>query len=536
MGAFPAMCQDLGPGMPSPLARALALADAGIGWLARSADEEPRPADTPAPSLFRPALVGFVGSVLMALTMTHRGRYFPITRQSDWPWHLPWLSSRGHLQQFLATSGFWVGVGLFVAAWLVILRRARTHSVSPRLVLGIFALWVVPLLVAPPLFSRDVYAYAADGQLVSRGFDPYRFSPSTLPWGTPFYRSVHPVWRHTGAPYGPLFMRIAGFTTAVAGHRLAVTVMLLRGLSLGGVLLAVAALPRLVRRYRQDMGLVMVLALLNPLTVLHLIGGAHNDALMIGLLLAGLASAMSGRWRTGIVLCAIGGAIKLPALGGVIFLGWTGAGVGAPLVARLRSLGRAALIGGASLALATLACAMSWWWTFTLNVPAKAHPLLAPVDALGFAVARPFHLQVVPITQLLRAVALLVMLALLAYLVLRSERVGTTRAIGWTLLAYATLGPTLYPWYFTWGVVLVAATGLGALRKPLIATCVIVNFAYAPSGDGLLETLQGTMKLAGVVAFVVLLLVVGAGLLARLLRYARAPVGGVPLPLEGEAA
>ncbi len=38
---------------------------------------------------------------------------------------------------------------------------------------GVFALWVSPLLVAPPLFSRDAYTYGAEGELVSRGINPY---------------------------------------------------------------------------------------------------------------------------------------------------------------------------------------------------------------------------------------------------------------------------------------------------------------------------------------------------------------------------
>ena len=60
---------------------------------------------------------------------------------------------------------------------------------------------------------------------------------------------------------------------------------------------------------------------LNPVTLLHLIGGAHNDALMLGLLVAGLRRPRRSDPIVGIVLCALATAIKAPAAFGILYVG-----------------------------------------------------------------------------------------------------------------------------------------------------------------------------------------------------------------------
>ena len=75
---------------------------------------------------------------------------------------------------------------------------------------------------------------------------------------------------------------------------------------------------------------VVTLAILNPITILHLVGGAHNDAIMLGLLVCGLAAARRGRPVAGLVLCALAAAIKVPAAVGVLYIGWGWMGPGIP--------------------------------------------------------------------------------------------------------------------------------------------------------------------------------------------------------------
>ena len=65
----------------------------------------------------------------------------------------------------------------------------------------------------------------------------------------------------------------------------------------------------------------MLLGAGSPLVLLSLLGGAHNDALMVGLLMAGLAVAKRVGTVPGVILCALAAGVKSPAALGVLFLG-----------------------------------------------------------------------------------------------------------------------------------------------------------------------------------------------------------------------
>ncbi len=144
-------------------------------------------------------------------------------------------------------------------------------------------------MVIPPLFSRDVYSYLAQSEIVRRGFDPYALGPAeALGVADPFTSGVSNMWRDTPAPYGPLFLGIGSWLTGIAGTNVAVGVLLQRLVALVGFGLIVWALPRLARRCGVAPGTALWLGAANPLVLFHLVAGAHNESLAIGLMLAGL--------------------------------------------------------------------------------------------------------------------------------------------------------------------------------------------------------------------------------------------------------
>ena len=79
-------------------------------------------------------------------------------------------------------------------------------------------LWCAPLLFTAPLFSQDAYSYLAQGALVHLGLDPYRDAPAVLAQHGQAHvlNAVSPFWRHTTAPYGPLFLWIVSGSPARA--------------------------------------------------------------------------------------------------------------------------------------------------------------------------------------------------------------------------------------------------------------------------------------------------------------------------------
>ena len=102
------------------------------------------------------------------------------------------------------------GTVLLAVTWLRLLRTLWRHpGVAVRRVVGVVTTWAVPILVAPPLFSRDVYSYAGQGEMVSHHISPYLYGPGVL-GATPFSDLAGQLWSNTPSPYGPTFLSLDG--------------------------------------------------------------------------------------------------------------------------------------------------------------------------------------------------------------------------------------------------------------------------------------------------------------------------------------
>jgi hypothetical protein len=215
---------------------------------------------------------------------------------------------------------------------------------------------------------------------------------------------------------------------------------------------------------------------------------------MLGLLVAGLAAGLSGHRVTGIVLCAVATAVKLPAAGGVFLLGWEWAGRDVPVRRRLLPLAGAIAIGLAALALVTSLAGQGWGWVSALAVPSRAKGFMAPVNALGFALGSFAGIDTDATIGLMRALGLLATLSAGAFLFRRSASLGGVRTLGIALAAFAILGSTLFPWYMTWAIVLLAAAGPRALRGGLLGVSIGMCFLVTPVGGVMLDNFSGVAK------------------------------------------
>ena len=120
-------------------------------------------------------------------------------------------------------------------------------------------------MAVAPLFSRDVFSYAAQGEMMSHHINPY--TTGRAPWARgPYVSGVDSLWLNTPAPYGPLFLLLAGWSATLSLHHALITVLLLRVQSVAGVALIAYCIPKLARSFGKDPGPAFVLAVLNPLT------------------------------------------------------------------------------------------------------------------------------------------------------------------------------------------------------------------------------------------------------------------------------
>ncbi len=140
----------------------------------------------------------------------------------------------------------YASVAVMGVAWLALGVIARRDELSLARASATFVAWATPLFLAPPLFSRDIYSYIAQGHLARAGLNPYHVAPNALPHDALFASLAH-VWTATPSPYGPLFVTLTRLTSALAGHALIGQVMAFRALELVGVALAPWALADLAR-------------------------------------------------------------------------------------------------------------------------------------------------------------------------------------------------------------------------------------------------------------------------------------------------
>jgi alpha-1,6-mannosyltransferase len=364
-----------------------------------------------------------------------------------------------------------LGTLLMIGAWWF----GRRAVPSARWAYITAALWAVPLLPFLPLGSYDVYSYACQGWQQSAGLDPYAGGVDLL--GCPWREAVAPTWLDSPAPYGPVFLVLAA-AAAKLGVSLTGTLALLRVIAVLGVVLIAVCLPVLARWAGVPLKRAVWLTLACPLVPIHLISGAHNDAVMVGLLVAALALATRRRdmWAVGILFgLAIG--VKATAVVALPFV---------ILLARPRWLrGAAEIIGSAvgTLLVVSVASGRGLGWIKGLTGSGISVQWTSPSTALGMTIDL-FGPDAVPVT---RVIGIVVLIAVLAALWWRSITIKTADPItyaGYALAATVVLAPVFHPWYATWALPVLAAT-LRRDTRWLLVPCAIASALCLPDGYNL---------------------------------------------------
>lgn len=388
-----------------------------------------------------------------------------------------------------AGNTFWLylGMGALSLAWLGLGRSLERASLGELRLIG--ALWCLPLLLAPALFSRDVYSYLAQGALLHLGLSPYHNVPAVLGrlGHQQLLGAVSPFWRHTTAPYGPLFLGLVSLVATRAS--LVAGILILRLATVAAVVSLAWSVPRLARSLGADPGRALWLAVLSPLILLELVVPAHNDALMAALMLAGVALAVERRPLAGIVLCAVAATIKLPAAAGVLFIAVAWARAQPTPAAKAKVLAEALMAAAAALVAVSVATGVgfSWLSSSLFSTPQRVRLAITPATGLGWSAAAllrdfgvPANARQLESVLGVLAFGLVVLTALVLLARTRWERMP--RYLGLLLLAAAFGGPAAWPWYFIWGLALLAACPeVQRLRWVALAVAVSV-FLVKPGG------------------------------------------------------
>ncbi|WP_046319267.1 polyprenol phosphomannose-dependent alpha 1,6 mannosyltransferase MptB [Mycobacterium sp. UM_Kg1] len=491
-------------------------------------------------ALRRTRLFGGTGTVLMAIGALGAGAR-PVVQDPTFGVRLLNLPSR---LQTVALTMTTTGAVMMALAWLMLGRfalgrRRMSRSQLDRSLL----LWMLPLLVAPPMYSKDVYSYLAQSQISRLGLDPYRVGPApALGLDHVFTLSVPSLWRETPAPYGPLFLWIGRGISALTGENIVTAVLCHRVVVLIGVGMIVWAVPRLAARCGVAEVSALWLGAANPLLLMHLVAGIHNEALMLGLMLTGTEFALRGitaaqpllprrapaapltlrDWVplaelvTGAVLIAMSSQVKLPSLLALGFvtmaLGWRLGGD--PRAFVLASTGMTTL-AGAVMGLIGWASGLGFGWVFTLGTANVVRSWMSPPTLIALGTGQVGILlglgdHTTAVLSLTRAIGVLIIGVLVVWLLLvvfhgRLHPVGGLGvALGITVLLF----PVVQPWYLLWAIIPLAAWATRPnFRIAVIAVTLVVGI-FGPTANGdrfaLFQIVDATVASAVVVLVLLL--------------------------------
>lgn len=334
---------------------------------------------------------------------------------------------------------FYAGLWLALLLWGVVVLRAG--EIAPRTAIGTIVGLHALYLLAPPLLSQDVFSYIAYARLgVEHDLSPYTHAPLDIP--------ADPVFAFAGSKdaesvYGPVFTLLT-YPLAPLGVPAAFWVLkAIAALSSLGVvgLVWVAA-----RRLGRDPVLPALFVGLNPHVVVHVVGGAHNEALVMLVVMAGVVGYLGGRAPAGAFAAAAAAGLKASAGLVVPFLALgarrvvpalAGAAVAAAVVALV------ALVAFGSDALDALGVLSSNQdRTSRWSVPYKTAELLGallPGDRVDYRDA-------------VRAAYGVAFAAVGLVLMHRTwqRRIDPIAAAAWATLAILVASAWLVPWYALW--------------------------------------------------------------------------------------
>lgn len=463
--------------------------------------------------ILRHGLHGLAGTACVAVGALGVG-WLPLeTELLDFP--LVAVLRSGLTASLASRALIFLGLALLLQSWLVLGSELDGRVRRGRDLAWVLTLWASPLILVPPLFSRDAYSYYVQGRLMVNGLDPTTQGVSAIPgW---FQDGADPMWAESPTPYGPLFLMIERTIAGFAHPNAYLAGLLFRLVGLVGVALLVVMVPRLAEVNGVEPDRALWLAVLNPLILMHFVLGAHNDALMVGLVVTGLWLAATCRCTWGAVAIGLAVVIKPIAILALPFVGLAWAGPGSGWLAKTKAWLLAALVAGVTAVCAFLvAGAGAGLVSAALGTPAGVLTWLSPTTAIGQLLGGTTTLlgwtdSASWAVTTVRSVGSVAAVGIIGWLILRPGDRSPTRGAALAFATAVVLGPVIQPWYLLWFLPLFAVTGL-TRRQSQAAVLITAAFTVhgmvesSTTSDNFLDITDGITFLVavGIVALILL--------------------------------
>jgi alpha-1,6-mannosyltransferase len=409
------------------------------------------------------ALAGLLAaSLLLAIAASARRRiwFVPAGEHGGWP---DWLAGPFHGLDFvlLPPRGALLLVAM-LGCYLVVLACARSGAISTRVGIGTVVAAHIIFLLAPPLFSADVFGYIDYARLmVLHGLEPYLHGAADAARDpvVPYVR-----WRDISTPYGPLFT-LASAPAAWLSVPAALWAFktLAAALSLG----CCALVWRIAERRALPPLPAVLFVGLNPLLLAYGVGGGHNDFLLVALTLVAILLALD---RHPVATGALGAlTVGIKASGGLLlpFLLMS-----QPLQRWSRRVLAGMLAGGVAVLVLAVAGFGDEALSFVSQI--REQQQFVASESVPGRVATLLGFDALPAgLRLLFALAFVAALVGLLWATWR-ERIDWLTAAGWATLALLLSTAWLVPWYVVWLLPLAAVARDPRLRAATLLFCVYV--------------------------------------------------------------
>ena len=368
-----------------------------------------------------------------------------------------------------AADGDAAGPLLYAALWVALVLYAvvvwRAGELSRRTIAAAIVALHALFLLAPPLLSQDVFSYIAYARLgAEHGLDPYTHAPLDIPGDGVFAFAGS---KSAVSVYGPLFTLP---TYALAPLGVAGAYWVLKVVAVLASLGVVALVWRSAERLGRDPRAPAVLVGLSPLVLAHVVSAAHNEALVMLLVMAGVYAFVAARplaagaWSTAAAGIKASAALVVPylALGSRPRTG--------------RAIAGAVLAGLGLLAIGLIGFGTNVFEAFGLlsSNQGRSSKLSLPYvtsDLLGVS------------RDAVRAVFALAFAGVAAWTLWRTWRgADPIRMAGWGTFAILLCSAWLVPWYLLW---LLPLTALAGDRRLTWATLALSGWVLAIAIPGL---------------------------------------------------
>jgi hypothetical protein len=364
-------------------------------------------------------------------------------------------------------DGLDVGAGAYYAllwgaliAYICVLWAAP--AIGRRTLVAAAVVLIVAFALSPPLLSQDVFSYIAYARLGAlHGLNPYSHAPIDALADPSF---AHVGWTESASSYGPLFTLA---TYPLAQLSVPAAMWTLKAVAAASVLALGLLAARIAPARGVDPMRCFAIVALNPLVLVHVVGGAHNDATVMLAALAGCAAVLALRERSGGAAALAAAGLKLSAAFVLPF-------------ALLGSARRGRFLAGAgSAALAIAAAGLAAFGGHLFDSAELVGENQGRVSnySIPNLLSELFGVGIGPV-RALAAAALAILIVILCRRVLRGG--DWIRATGWAALGLLLATAWLLPWYVIWALPFAALSRDNLLLTALLALTALQLAARVP--------------------------------------------------------